>query len=92
MFQDITVSRDLNDQFKRFVQTKHREDGKGSVRIWDKVFKKELSKFCGRQPLKNIFLQIFEDCLLQNLPSPLLNTLSHFMLWAKYFVRKYHPS
>ena len=33
MFQDITVSRDLNDQFKRFVQTKHREDGKGSVRI-----------------------------------------------------------
>ena len=31
---------------------------------WDKIFKVGLSKF-------------FKDCLLQNLPSPLLNTLSH---------------
>ena len=32
--------------------------------IWDKVFKSGLSKFCGRQPLKNSL-------------SPLLNTLFH---------------
>ena len=31
--------------------------------IWDKVFKSGLSKFCGRQPLKNLVI-------------PLLNTLS----------------
>ena len=42
--------------------------------IWDKVFKIGLSKFCGRQPLKNL-----KGCglLKQNLLSPLLNTLSH---------------
>ena len=32
--------------------------------VWDKGFKSGLNKFSGRQPLKN-------------LPSPLLNTLSH---------------
>ena len=32
--------------------------------IWDKLFKSGLSKFFGRQPLKNLL-------------SPLLNTLSH---------------
>ena len=32
--------------------------------IWDKVFKRRLSKFCGRQTLKNLI-------------SPLLNTLLH---------------
>ena len=32
--------------------------------IWDKVFKSGPSKFCGRQPLKNLL-------------SPLFNTLSH---------------
>ena len=35
--------------------------------IWRKVFKSGLSKFCGRQPLKNLL-------------SPLLNTLSHMCL------------
>ena len=35
--------------------------------IWDKVFKSGLSKFCGRQPLKNLL-------------SPLLNTLSHLII------------
>ena len=35
--------------------------------IWDKVFKSGLSKFCGRQPLKNLL-------------SPLLNTLSHLKI------------
>ena len=33
--------------------------------VWDKVFKSGLSKFCGRQSLKN-------------LPSPLLNSLPIF--------------
>ena len=36
-------------------------------KIWDKVFKSGLSKFCGRQPLKNSL-------------SPLLNTLSHMTI------------
>ena len=36
-------------------------------RIWDKVFKSELSKF-------------FKSCLPQNLLCPLLNTLSHLEL------------
>ena len=55
--------------------------------IWDKVFKSGLSKFCGRQHLKNvqgydlfkktISLEIFKDCCPQNLISPLLNILSH---------------
>ena len=55
--------------------------------IWDKVFKSGLSKFCGRQPLKNfrgygllkqtISSKFFKGCLPQNLLSPLLNTLSH---------------
>ena len=35
--------------------------------IWNKVFKSGLSKFCRRQPLKNLL-------------SPLLNTLSHLLL------------
>ena len=35
-----------------------------ATKIWDKVFKNGLGKFCGRQPLKNLL-------------SPLLNTLSH---------------
>ena len=34
--------------------------------IWDKVFKSGLSKFYGKQPLKNLL-------------SPLLNTLSHLL-------------
>ena len=37
--------------------------------IWDKVFKSELSKFCGRQPLKN--LNFFKGCLPLNLLSSL---------------------
>ena len=37
---------------------------KSMMEIWDKVCKSGLNKFCGRQPLKN-------------LPSPLLNILSH---------------
>ena len=38
--------------------------------IWDKVFKNELRKFCGRQPLKNLL-------------SPLQNTLSHIIFANK---------
>ena len=44
------------------------------------------SKFCGRQPLKNLRgygllkQKIFKGCLPQNLLSPLLNSLSHFCL------------
>ena len=38
-----------------------------STDIWGKIFKSGLSKFCGRQPLKNLL-------------SPLLNTLSHIYL------------
>ena len=34
---------------------------------WDKIFKNELSKFCGRQPSKNLL-------------SPLLNTLSQLLM------------
>ena len=34
---------------------------------WDKVFKSGLSKFCGRQPLKNLLI-------------PLLNTLSRMIV------------
>ena len=52
--------------------------------IWEKVFKNELSKFCGIQPLKNCKGRSipwnFSDCLPQNLLSPLLNTLSHFLV------------
>ena len=49
---------------------------------WDRVFKSGPSKFCGRQPLKYFkYLRpypfnFFKGCLQQNLPSPLLNTLS----------------
>ena len=55
--------------------------------IWDKVFKSELRKLCGRQPLKNLKgmvclsrpypFKIFKGRLPQNLLSPLLNTLFH---------------
>ena len=58
--------------------------------IWDKVFKNEPSKICGREPLKilkgysllkqTIFLQIFKGCHPQFLLGPLLNTLSHWLL------------
>ena len=44
--------------------------------IWDKAFKSGLSKFCGRQPLRNPF-KFFKGCLPQNLLRPLLNTLPH---------------
>ena len=37
------------------------------IDIWDKLFKSGVSKFCGRQPLKNLL-------------TPLLNTLSHICL------------
>ena len=40
--------------------------------IWDKVCKSGLSKFCGRQPLKNLL-------------SPFLNTLSHMIHFAQPF-------
>ena len=40
--------------------------------IWDKVCKSGLSKFCGRQPLKNLL-------------SPFLNTLSHMIHFTKPF-------
>ena len=47
--------------------------------IWDKVFKSGLSRFCGRQPLKNFkqTISLVKDCLPQNLLSPLMNTLSY---------------
>ena len=46
--------------------------------IWGKVFKSRLSKFCGRQPLKNLKgYGLLKGCLPQNLLSPLLNTLYH---------------
>ena len=40
-----------------------------NLNIWDKVFKSRLSKFCGRQPLKNLL-------------SPLLNNLSYLFVLA----------
>ena len=43
--------------------------------IWDKVFKSGLSKLRGIQPLNNLL-------------SPLLNTLSHLMLWKHHFVNE----
>ena len=62
--------------------------------IWDKIFKSELGKFCGRQPLKNLkgysllSLQILKGCVPYNLLSPLLNTLSHLDLtfWFSEFL------
>ena len=55
--------------------------------IWDKVFKSGLSKFCGRQPLKNLrdmvclsSPEIFQRLSSTNLLSPLLNTLSQMEL------------
>ena len=42
--------------------------------IWDKVLKSGLSKFCGCRPYP---FKFFKGCLLQNLLSPFLNTLSH---------------
>ena len=42
-----------------------------------KVFMSELSKFCGRQPLKNLKRYIKAVCLPQNVLRPLLNALSH---------------
>ena len=51
------------------------------------IFNRGLSKFCGREPLKNFKghdllsrpypLKFFKGCLPQNLLSPLLSTLSH---------------
>ena len=55
---------------------------------WAKVFKSGLSKFCGRQPLKNLkgygfnwlyTLKFFKGSLRQNLLSPVLNTLSKML-------------
>ena len=43
----------------------------------DKVFKNELSKFCGRQPLKKLKGYIKVVCLPQNVLRPLLNALTH---------------
>ena len=56
---------------------------------WEKVFKSELSEFCGMQPL-NIWrsmvclgrphlFKFFKDCLPQILFGPFLNTLSQMM-------------
>ena len=47
-----------------------------TITIWDKVFKSGLSKFCGRQPLKNLKRYGLPQILL----GPLLNTLSH--IWV----------
>ena len=48
------------------------------MKIWVKVFKSGLSKFCGRQPLKNLL-------------SPLVNTLSQiFILFFIHFRVKDH--
>ena len=47
----------------------------------DKVFMSELSKFCGRQPLKNLKRYIKAVCLPQNVLRPLLNALSHVTVW-----------
>ena len=62
---------------------------------WDKVFKSEPSKFCGRQPLKNfkiydllkqtISLEISQRLSSRNLLSPLLNTLPQIILWNEAF-------
>ena len=56
--------------------------------IWDKVRDKlgiqsGLSKFCGRQPLKNLkgYSLLFKGCLPQNLFSSLFNTLSHILIY-----------
>ena len=58
----------------RYIKTEHDK--------WDKVFKIGLSKFCGRQPLKNLKgsrsypFKFLKGYLPQNLLSLLLNTLS----------------
>ena len=44
---------------------------------WDKVFKSGLSKFCGRQPLKNLLI-------------PLLNTLSRMIVEKVRTLRKHN--
>ena len=53
---------------------------------WDKVFKNETSKICGRRPLKNLKgygllkqtlpFKFFKRCFSQILLGPFLNTLS----------------
>ena len=52
------------------------------MNIWDKVFKNELSKTCGRQLLKHLkgYGLPKADRLPQILLSPFLNTLSHLSL------------
>ena len=65
---------------------------------WDKAFKSGLSKFCGRQHLKNLSASTFKGCLPQNVLSPLLNTLSQ-MTWYwgtsfrkhNFFLLIFHP-
>ena len=50
--------------------------------IRDKVFKRGLSKFCGRQPLKNFKgYGLLKQTILQYLTDPFLNTLSHIQCW-----------
>ena len=60
------------DQSKYFISSDVILKMTFSRHIWDKAFKSGLSKFCGRQPLKNLL-------------SPLLNTLSHFPLLKPFF-------
>ena len=50
--------------------------------LWDKVFKNEPNKACGRQPLKKLksrpyLFKFFKRCLPHTLFGPFLNTLSH---------------
>ena len=53
--------------------------------IWDIVFKRKLSKFFGRQPLKNFKrLKFFKGCLPLKLFSPLLSTLPHMKVTMRY--------
>ena len=64
----------------------------------DKVFKSGLSKFCGRQPLKNLSrpypFKFFKGCFPQNLLSALLNTLSQifrkFSIFSNFYSSLWH--
>ena len=56
-----------------------------STIIWAIALRSGLSKFYGRQPLKNFkwygHSKFFKGCLPQDLLSPLLNTLSQMTLY-----------
>ena len=48
--------------------------------IWDKVFKNELSKICGTQPLKNLERYGLLKAVFHILLVPFLNALTHLLI------------